>query len=72
MTDQFATVTVVPEAEVERSSAQNLADVMFAKPGITSSTFAPGASRPIIRGQDNFRVRIQQNGIASGDVSDNP
>jgi iron complex outermembrane receptor protein len=70
VTDQFATVTVVPEAEVLRSPAQNLADVMFAKPGITSSTFAPGASRPVIRGQDNFRVRIQQNGIATGDVSD--
>ena len=43
---------------------------MFSKPGITSTTFAPGASRPVIRGQDNFRVRIQENGIATGDVSD--
>ena len=36
---------------------------------MTGSTFAPGASRPIIRGLDNFRVRLQENGIASGDVS---
>jgi iron complex outermembrane recepter protein len=43
---------------------------MFSKPGITSSTFAPGASRPVIRGLDNYRVRIQENGIGSGDVSD--
>ena len=43
---------------------------MFSKPGITSTTTGPGASRPVIRGQDNFRVRIQENGIATGDVSD--
>jgi iron complex outermembrane recepter protein len=70
VTDQFATVTVVPSGEIQRSTAENLADVMFSKPGITSSTFAPGASRPVIRGQDNFRVRIQENGIATSDVSD--
>ncbi len=41
------------------------------EPGITGSSFAPGAaSRPIIRGLDNHRVRIQENGIGSGDVSD--
>jgi iron complex outermembrane receptor protein len=70
VTDQFATVTVIPAGEIERSPAQNLGDVMFTKPGITSTTFAPGSSRPVIRGQDNFRVRIQENGIVSGDVSD--
>ncbi len=70
VTDQFATVTVLSAGEIQRSAGQNIGDVMFAKPGITSSTFAPGASRPIIRGQDNFRVRIQENGIATGDVSD--
>src|SRR5690606_33884914 len=41
------------------------------KPGITSSGFAPGsASRPIIRGLDNYRVRIQENGIGSSGVSE--
>ena len=43
---------------------------MFSKPGITSSTYAPGASRPVIRGLDNFRVRIQENGVGSHDLSD--
>ncbi len=70
VTDQFATVTVLSAGEIQRSAGQNIGDIMFAKPGITSSTFAPGASRPIIRGQDNFRVRIQENGVATGDVSD--
>ena len=53
-----------PPPKSSAAPAQNLGDVMFSKPGITSTTTAPGASRPVIRGQDNFRVRIQENGIA--------
>jgi iron complex outermembrane receptor protein len=66
----FAPVTVIPGQEILASSAATIGDVMFSKPGITSSTFAPGASRPVIRGLDNFRVRIQENGIGSHDLSD--
>src|SRR5262249_30095475 len=70
VTDQFATVTVVPQGEIERLGHAQLGDLLFNKPGITGSTFAPGASRPIVRGLDNYRVRLQENGIATGDVSD--
>src|SRR5262245_20301619 len=49
--DQFATVTVVPSEELRRTPSSTLGDLLFAKPGITGSSFAPGAaSRPIIRG----------------------
>jgi iron complex outermembrane recepter protein len=45
--------------------------VLQSKPGITSSGFAPGAaSRPVVRGLDNYRVRIQENGLGVNDVSD--
>lgn len=37
--------------------------------GVTTSGFAPGASRPIIRGQDSFRVRVLENGLGTADVS---
>ena len=48
-----------------------LGDVLFAKPGITGSSFAPGAaSRPIVRGLDTYRVRVQENGIGSSGVSE--
>jgi iron complex outermembrane receptor protein len=51
--DQFATVTVVPSEEIRRSGAQTFGDLLNDKPGITGSSFAPGASsRPIIRGLD--------------------
>ena len=59
VTDQFATITVVPNAELRRNGASTLGDLLFEKPGITGSEFAPGASsRPIIRGLDVNRVRI--------------
>ena len=57
VTDQFATVTVIPNEELRRTPASTLGDLLFSKPGITGSSFAPGASsRPIIRGLDSNRV----------------
>lgn len=69
--DQFATVTVMPRGEIDRATGQTLGEILQEKPGITSSGFAPGAaSRPIVRGLDNYRVRIQENGIGSSGVSE--
>lgn len=71
VTDQFATVTVVPNEEIRRSAASTLGDLLNNKPGITGSSFAPGASsRPIIRGLDVNRVGIVENGIGSNGASD--
>ena len=71
VTDQFATVTVVPNEEIRRNGGGTLGDLLYSKPGITGSQFAPGASsRPIIRGLDNNRVGIVENGIGSNGASD--
>src|SRR3954466_8652510 len=71
VTDQFASVTVVPNEEIRRSGAATLGDLLFSKPGVTGSSFAPGASsRPIIRGLDANRVGIVENGVGAGGVSD--
>ena len=71
VTDQFATVTAVTNEEIRRSGAQTLGDLLNDKPGITGSSFAPGASsRPIIRGLDVNRVGIVENGIGSNGASD--
>ncbi|WP_204268458.1 hypothetical protein, partial [Escherichia coli] len=42
--NQFATVTVVPNEEIRREGGGQLGDLLFSKPGITGSGFAPGAS----------------------------
>jgi iron complex outermembrane receptor protein len=71
VTDQFATVTVVPNEEIRREGGATLGDLLFFKPGITGSSFAPGASsRPIIRGLDVNRVGILENGTGGGGASD--
>ncbi|HEY0439731.1 MAG TPA: TonB-dependent receptor, partial [Xanthobacteraceae bacterium] len=70
VTDQFATVTVMPSQEIERTPGAQLGDLLFSKPGVTGSSFAPGASRPIVRGLDAYRVRIQENGLATNDMSE--
>ncbi|OAF01751.1 TonB-dependent receptor [Bradyrhizobium centrolobii] len=71
VTNQFATVTVVPNEEIRREGTAQLGDLLFSKPGITGSTFAPGASsRPVIRGLDVNRVGIVENGTNAGGASD--
>lgn len=71
VTDQFATVTVIPNEELRRSGGATLGDLLFSKPGITGSSFAPGASsRPIIRGLDVNRVGIVENGTGGSGASD--
>ena len=67
--DVFVSLTLVPEREIAATPGANLADSLQYRPGIAGSTFSPGANRPIIRGLDNTRVRVQENGIGSHDVS---
>lgn len=64
-----APVTVLIREDILTSSATSLGALLKDEPGISQSAFAAGASRPIIRGLDNNRVRVQENGIGVGDVS---
>jgi iron complex outermembrane recepter protein len=71
VTDQFATVTVVPNEEIRRNGGSTLGDLLFSKPGITGSSFAPGASsRPVVRGLDVNRVGMVENGVGGNGASD--
>lgn len=67
--DSFVPVTVATEREVLANPGQTITDTLQNKPGISGTTFAPGANRPIIRGLDSYRIRIQENGIGAGGVS---
>jgi iron complex outermembrane recepter protein len=49
--------------------APSLGELLAAEPGISSTWFGPGASRPIIRGLGGDRVRVLQNGIGTMDAS---
>ncbi len=62
-------VTVTTQRELVTQGGATITDTLQLKPGISGTTFAPGADRPIIRGLDSYRVRIQENGIGTHDVS---
>lgn len=62
-------VDIVTADEIDEKPAQALGDMLAYMPGIRSTNFTPGASRPIIRGLDGFRVLVLNNGMGAVDVS---
>lgn len=47
----------------------SLGETLMQEPGIHSSGFSTGSSRPVIRGLEGPRVKILQNGMSNGDLS---
>src|SRR5882724_1155249 len=69
--DFLATIVdSVNRDQILRTGGSNLADALADVPGVTGTTFASGASRPVIRGFDANRVRTLEDGIGSFDVAD--
>lgn len=62
-------VDVLTRHHLSEKPAQGLGDLLAGLPGVRSSNFAPGASRPVIRGLDGFRVLVLNNGMGSVDAS---
>src|SRR6516165_3038692 len=57
-------------AQIQASQSNSLGGLLFTMPGATSAGLAPGTQRPVLRGLDDFRVRVQENGVGTMDVSD--
>lgn len=55
--------------DLKAKKATTLGDTLNGEPGISASGFTAGASRPIIRGQQDNRVRVLNNGTEIFDVS---
>ncbi|MDU9390094.1 TonB-dependent receptor [Pseudomonas sp. zfem002] len=47
----------------------SLGETLNGEPGVSSTWFGPGASRPIIRGLDGDRIRLLRNGVGALDAS---
>ena len=60
---------VVDEQALAVAPAQSLGDLLSSQPGLRSTSFAPGASRPVIRGLSGPRVQVLTNGIGLIDAS---
>jgi len=62
-------VSVLSGIDLDEKARNSLGDTLAAEPGISSSSFGPGAGRPVIRGIGGDRIRILENGVGTQDVS---
>lgn len=62
-------VSVLSGEELARNAAATIGETLRKEPGVSSTFFGAGASRPVIRGQGGDRVRVLTNGIGSIDAS---
>ncbi len=60
---------VLAGEELHRQSQSTLGETLSGTPGVSSTYYGPGASRPIIRGLGGDRVRVLDNGVGSLDAS---
>lgn len=65
-----APIKVLNKDDIRDKNTTSLGEVVNYEPGMSSSHFAPGASRPIIRGQNNHRILLMENGADVSDVSE--
>ncbi|MBX9803082.1 MAG: TonB-dependent receptor [Caulobacteraceae bacterium] len=62
-------VEVLDEEDLAVAPASTLGDLVNGLPGVRSTNFAPGASRPVIRGLSGPRVQVLTNGLGLIDAS---
>jgi iron complex outermembrane receptor protein len=67
--DVLQGVTTLERADVVATLGAGLGETLSGTPGVASSFFGAGASRPIIRGLGEDRIRILSNGLGQVDVS---
>jgi iron complex outermembrane recepter protein len=62
------TSAISGEVLAEKTRAQ-LGDILTSLPGISATSFSPGASRPVLRGYQGNRVAVLTDGIGNIDAS---
>lgn len=67
--DVLSGTSVVSGEQLQRDVRPTIGDTLSHQPGVSSTSFGPNASRPILRGFQGDRVRILTDGIGSFDVS---
>ncbi|MCX9145900.1 TonB-dependent receptor [Erythrobacter sp. WG] len=68
--DVLAGTSVVDIAQIQRDAVTGQIGELLTKiPGVSATSFAPGSSRPVLRGQQGERVRVLVDGVGTADVS---
>lgn len=52
-----------------RQATGSLGEVLSWQPGVSSSYYGAGASRPVVRGMEGYRVGVYDSGLSTGDLS---
>jgi iron complex outermembrane receptor protein len=65
----ISNVEVIGREQLDVAPAQGLGDLLSGVPGLRSTFFGPGASRPVIRGLSGPRVQVLTNGVGQIDAS---
>ncbi len=67
--DVLAGVSVIGGEKLAQDVRPQIGDSLTRLPGVSATSFSPGASRPVLRGFQGERVRVLTDGIGSIDVS---
>lgn len=62
-------VESVSGEELQARQQPTLGETLAQQPGVTSTGFNPGSSRPVIRGFGGDRIRVLEDGVGVGDAS---
>lgn len=65
----YQPVSVIGSEKLLEIGQPTLGETLSSSPGVSSSYFGPGSSRPVIRGLGGDRVRILEGGVGTGDAS---
>lgn len=65
----YQPVNVIEQEEVAEKLQPTLGETLNQEPGVSSTYFGPGSSRPVIRGLGGDRIRILEEGVGTGDAS---
>ena len=61
--------SLVTEEQLDKMMAATIGETLSGVPGVHSTFFGPGASRPVIRGLGGDRIRMLTNGIGTIDAA---
>lgn len=68
--DLLAGTSVLEISDIQRDAVTGqIGDLLAKLPGVSATSFAPGSSRPVLRGQQGERVRVLVDGVGTADVS---
>jgi iron complex outermembrane recepter protein len=67
--DFLAGTSALAAEELAEKSRGQIGDVLTSLPGVSATSFSPGASRPVLRGFQGSRVAVLTDGIGNIDAS---